>query len=135
MFGYMTIKHLHVACVSLSILLFALRGFGVVTGIGAGLANHRFMQRLTMGIDTCMLVFGVWLLILLRLNPLAVHWLGLKLMLLVVYIVLGVFALKRAKTRQGKVWCWLAALGVVMFMYGMAKAHHPLGWLRWFGYA
>lgn len=133
MFGYLTIKHLHLACVGFSILLFTVRGIGVLGGVA--LANHRFVRVLSMGIDTCLLVFGVWLAVLLQLNPFTVGWLGLKLLLLLAYIVLGTFALKRARTWRAKLWCWLAALATVGIMYGIAKAHHPLGWLRWWGLA
>lgn len=133
MFGYLTIKHLHLACVGFSILLFTLRGLGVLAGVG--FANHRFLRVLSMGIDTLLLVFGVWLAVLLQLNPITVGWLGLKLLLLVAYIVLGTFALKRARSWRAKFLCWLAALATVGLMYGIAKAHHPLGWLRWWGWA
>ena len=131
MFGYVTIKHLHVACVVLSIGLFVLRGAAVLAGVG--IANHALVRRLSMGLDTCLLVFAIWLTVLLQLNPLAVPWLGLKLLLLVAYIVLGTFALKRARSWRGKFLCYLAAIATVFWMYGIAKAHHPLGWVRWWG--
>lgn len=31
--------------------------------------------------------------------------------------------------------CLLAVLATYLLMFGMARAHHPLGWLRWWGWA
>ena len=62
------------------------------------------------------------------------HWLSFKLALLVVYVVLGTFALRRAATPRGRWICFVAALAVYAAMIGIARAHHPLGWLRaWSG--
>jgi uncharacterized membrane protein SirB2 len=70
----------------------------------------------------------------LHLSPLAHAWLGSKLALLPIYIVLGSFALKRARGPRGRWFCFLAALGTYGLMIGIARAHHPLGWARWFGW-
>lgn len=128
MFSYLMIKHAHMACAMLSVLIFAVRGAAVLAGSSVG--NHALARRLSMGVDTCLLVFGVWLMVLLRLNPIAVSWLGVKLLLLVLYIVLGIFALKRAASWRGKLLCYVAALATVIAMFGIARAHHVMGWLR-----
>lgn len=128
MFSYLMIKHAHLACALLSVLIFAIRGAAVLGGSKVG--NHALARRLSMGVDTCLLVFGIWLMVLLRLNPIAVSWLGVKLLLLVLYIVLGVFALKRAASWRGKFLCYVAALATVIAMFGIARAHHVMGWLR-----
>jgi uncharacterized membrane protein SirB2 len=49
--------------------------------------------------------------------------------LVVVYIVLGVFALKRARTPRSRLGFYLAALLVYFAIYSIARAHHPLGCL------
>ena len=64
----------------------------------------------------------------LGLHPLQQTWLGLKLALLVVYIVLGSFALKRGRTRGQRLVFFIAALAVVLGMVGIALARHPAGW-------
>ena len=50
-----------------------------------------------------------------------------KVLLLVVYIVLGSLALKRARSRRTQVACLFAAIGVFLFIASIAHAHHPLG--------
>jgi uncharacterized membrane protein SirB2 len=47
--------------------------------------------------------------------------------LLVGYIVLGVFALKRARTRRGRIGAYLLALSVYGAIYATARSHQPLG--------
>lgn len=124
---YSALQHTHVALVVLSVVLFALRWVGV-------LANARWpLQRrtrmLSMGIDTALLAAGATLWWWLHINPLHQHWLGAKLVLLVVYIVLGSFALKRARRWWGKLLFGLLALAVVAQMFAIAQTRNPLGWL------
>ena len=127
---YLTIKALHVGAVIASVTLFALRGLLVMAG-RPGLGNHAVPRYLSYTIDTFLLTFALMLWTMLKLDPLVHAWLGTKLVLLVAYIGLGSFALKRARTQQSRFLAWAAALAVVFAMYGIAKAHHPLGWLRW----
>ena len=56
--------------------------------------------------------------------------LGVKLMLLVLYIVLGSLALKRAPTPGLQRAGYAGALAVYLFMVSVAMAHHPLGFFR-----
>jgi len=75
-----------------------------------------------------LLATGVALWTLLGYHPLQQTWLGVKLGLLVVYIVLGSFALKRGRTRAQRLLFFIAALAVVLSMAGIALAHDPVGW-------
>ena len=62
--------------------------------------------------------------------PFVHSWLTVKVVLLVVYIVLGSFALKRARKPATRLVTWLAALAIFGFIVSVARAHHPLGVLR-----
>ena len=57
-------------------------------------------------------------------------WLAAKLALLVAYVALGMFALRRGRTAGVRLACYLAALATYGFMYSIARAHHP-GGLFW----
>lgn len=116
---------LHITLVTLSVSLFALRGLGVLAGQRWPLSA--WARRLAPGIDTLLLGAGCTLWWLLQFNPLQDLWLGVKLVLLLVYIVLGSLALKRAPTRTGKALYFLAALAVAGYMISTALSHHPLG--------
>lgn len=123
---YPQIKLAHLALVTASGVLFACRG-------AATLARQRWPMtaplRLTsIVIDTLLLAAGVTLWALLSLQPLRDAWLGTKLVLLVLYVMLGTVALKRRRA-----WAYAAALACYLFMVSVALAHHPLGALRALG--
>jgi uncharacterized membrane protein SirB2 len=81
----------------------------------------------SVAIDTALLSAGVAMWSLLALNPVRDSWLGTKLVLLLVYIVLGSFALKRGRTPRARAISYAAALAVYAFMISVALAHRPLG--------
>ena len=81
------------------------------------------------GIDTVLLIAALMLVMILPAALFANHWLTLKLALLVVYVVAGSLALKRARTPRARTLFFIAALAVYAIMLGIARAHHPLGWL------
>ena len=62
-------------------------------------------------------------------NPLHEAWLASKLVLLVVYVMLGSFALKRARSQGARLACLLAALLCAAVMVMIARTRDPLGWL------
>lgn len=122
---YPALRHLHLACVAASIALFVARGLGV-TALQAW-PMRPFWRRLSVTIDTPLLLAGLGLWALLGYHPLQQAWLGTKLALLVVYIVLGSFALKRGRTRRQRLLFFVAALAVVAFMLASAITRLPLG--------
>ncbi len=122
---YLQIKQAHVACVIASGVLFALRGILVLTGRSVG--NHPALRYLSYAIDTTLLTAALMLVAVLHLRPSTAPWLTVKLLLLPVYVVLGVFALRRARTPQARALCFAAALLVFLFMFSVARYHHPLG--------
>lgn len=125
---YLQIKAVHVAMVIASGLLFALRGAAVLAGARWAMAAP--LRYLSYTIDTTLLTAALMLLTALKLNPFAVPWLAVKLTLLVVYVVLGSLALKRARSRRSRAAFYVAALATFGFMYFVARAHHPLGLLQ-----
>jgi uncharacterized membrane protein SirB2 len=120
---YGEIKLLHIACVLLSGSLFALRGLLTLKGIS--FANHRGLARLSYVIDTTLLAAAIMLTIIIHQYPFIQPWLTVKVLLLVVYIALGVFALRRGKTRLSKAGFFAAALCVYAFIISVAVTHNP----------
>lgn len=115
----------HISLVLASGALFAARGLGVLRGAQWGMAPA--VRRLSYILDTALLSAAMALLYILDLNPFAVGWLGTKIGLLLLYIVLGSFALKRARSPQARRWFFAASLACFGFMLTVARAHHPLG--------
>jgi uncharacterized membrane protein SirB2 len=122
---YPQIKSAHIGLVLLSGGLFALRGLLVL--LGQRWANAAAVRYLSYTIDTALLTAALMLLVVLKLNPFTTPWLLTKLVLLVLYIVLGVMALKRARSTAQRWSYYLAALASFGFMYTVARAHQPWG--------
>ena len=67
-------------------------------------------------IDTVLLTAAFMLATLLRQYPFVHDWLTAKVVLLVVYIALGTFALKRARSQRTRTLCFVAAIVVYLFI-------------------
>jgi uncharacterized membrane protein SirB2 len=86
------------------------------------------MRYLSYGIDSVLLIAALMLASMLPSAAFANGWLSVKLVLLVIYVVLGSFALKRARSLKGRWFSIFAALGIYFFMLSVARTHQPLGW-------
>jgi uncharacterized membrane protein SirB2 len=126
---YPQIKLVHVVAVILSGLLFALRGGAQLAGAGWTMAAP--LRYLSYTIDTVLLTAALMLATVLHQYPFVHGWLTVKVVLLVVYVVLGSLALKRGRTRVVRLWCYLAALAVYLFIASVARAHDPKGFFLW----
>jgi uncharacterized membrane protein SirB2 len=122
---YLALRNVHIACAMLTITLFALRG-------GLMLANSPWQQNVVLrylphAVDTVLLTTALMLTSVIHQYPFGAGWLTTKVVLLVVYIVLGSIALKRGRTKQIRVAAFIAALATVGYLVSVARAHHPLG--------
>lgn len=124
---YSQIKFVHVLCVALSGLLFAWRGTLMLAGMPA--ANHIVLRLASYAIDTTLLTAALMLASILHQYPFVQAWLTTKVLLLVLYIVLGVFALRRGRTRTIRAAFFASALAVYATIIGVAHWHDPRGWL------
>ena len=121
---YHLIKHLHVTFVSLSILLFCLRASWSVRG--SVRLQQRWVKIAPHIIDSLLLLFGIWLMAIMKLkigdNPwLAAKWIGLAF-----YIGLGTYAIKRGRTALIRFVFALAS--VVVFVYILGAAIEKSAW-------
>ncbi|MEO8803230.1 MAG: SirB2 family protein [Rudaea sp.] len=124
---YLQIKIVHIACVIASGLVFLTRGMLINIGY-TNLAQRRGVRWMSYAIDTTLLTAGVLLVVILPRGMFANGWLATKLLVLVVYIVLGMFALKRGRTPTIRRIFYVAALLAYASIIGIAWAHQPLGW-------
>ncbi|MFZ1608289.1 SirB2 family protein [Candidatus Aalborgicola defluviihabitans] len=127
---YPLIRWTHISCVLASGTLFAARGAGVLLGSQWGMTPT--VRRFSYLLDTALLGAALLMLYILDLNPFTVGWLSTKIALLLLYIVLGSFALKRARTARAKLLFFLASLLCFAFMLTVARAHNALGFLSQF---
>ena len=129
---YAEIKWVHVAAVLTSGALFLLRGL-LVQLKRETWANAAPLRYLSYSIDSVLLTAALMLVTILPHAMYANGWLTVKLVLLVVYVVLGSFALKRGRTPRARLISYTLALATFAFMLTVARTHHPLGWLVWLG--
>jgi uncharacterized membrane protein SirB2 len=66
---------------------------------------------------------------LLAISPLAAPWLMVKIIFLLLYILLGMIAIKRGKTRNIRLYAWIAAQLVFFYIVAVAISHNPAPWL------
>ncbi|WP_374373402.1 SirB2 family protein [Dongia sp.] len=123
---YPEIRWLHIVAVIMSGSLFTLRGLVLNAG-GGGWAMAAPLRYLSYGIDTLLLAAAVMLMAITQQYPGGQDWLSVKVALLVVYIALGSFALKRGRTRSTRLVCFTLALLVFGFIIGIARTQDPLG--------
>lgn len=117
----------HMLLAGSSLALFAARGLGALCRQKWIMLRGTRMASVL--IDTMLLGAGASLWALLQHNPLREAWLATKLVLLVVYVVLGSFALKRARGQGARLAFLLAALLCAAAMVAIARTRDPLGWL------
>lgn len=129
---YPQLRTLHIACVLLSGALFFARGTGVLAG--AAWPMRKAVRLTSYAIDTVLLAAALALVAALPMALFANGWLTTKIVLLLAYIALGTFALKRARTQRSRALCFIGAITLFLFMISVARAHHPLGvFAGWMG--
>ncbi len=121
--NYELIKMIHVGSVVLSYLLFTLRGFWVISQPPS--LQKRWVKILPHVIDTALLVSAITLVIYIQQSPLQDSWLTAKVAGLLVYIGLGMVAMRFGKTRQIRIAAWVAAETVFFYIVLVALTKSP----------
>jgi uncharacterized membrane protein SirB2 len=124
---YATLKLIHQAAVALSIAGFAARGAGSL--LGASWAGSRAAKSLPHLVDTVLLASALALAWMLRLSPGNAPWLTAKLIGLLVYIGLGMVALRPAWPKPVRAAAGVAALATVGWIVSVALTKNPAGFL------
>lgn len=123
----LTVKFIHIAAVIITGCLFFIRGIGHFCG--AGFMRWRWL-RVTPHINDSVLLLSAMVLVF-NINPFpsTIDWLTAKLLALIIYILLGMVALKWAKTRGMQIGAWFAALFVYAYIVSVALLRQPQGFL------
>ncbi|MFW5970053.1 MAG: SirB2 family protein [Halofilum sp. (in: g-proteobacteria)] len=112
------LRHLHMLMAGLSILGFLLRGFWAWRV--PGLLARKPVKIVPHVIDTLLLASAIALLVTYGWNPFAQSWLVAKIALLVVYIGLGLVALKPWYGASVRVPAFFAAVAVFAWIVAIA---------------
>ncbi|NLY14142.1 MAG: SirB2 family protein [Gammaproteobacteria bacterium] len=125
---YALIKNIHIGLALLSGSLFALRGLWVLL-VGSGQGLQKTVNRFSYVVDSCLLLAALLLLSALNFTPLSAAWLQAKLVLLLLYVLLGVLAFR---AKYGITVRWLAYCAALLCFAGMyysARLHLPFAGL------
>jgi uncharacterized membrane protein SirB2 len=115
------LTHLHITAAGLSIAGFVLRG--VWAWRAPRLLRWKSVKVLPHVVDTVLLAAAIGLLVRYGWNPFAFTWLTAKIVLLVVYIVLGMIALKPWFGAGVRVPAFFAAVGTFGWIVLIALEH------------
>jgi len=124
---YGLVKIVHQSAVALSFAGFFARGVGALAG--AAWVRGAVARRLPHVVDTVLLVSALLLAWMLRLAPGNAPWLVAKIVGLLLYIALGVVALRPGRPVGLRAAAWLAALLVFGWIVSVALTKNPLGFL------
>jgi uncharacterized membrane protein SirB2 len=93
---------------AITISLFILRMYWVMTD--SGMMKIKWVKIVPHVNDSILLAAAIYLSVTIYQYPFVHHWLTAKVLALLAYIVLGSFALKRAKTNQQKLFFFILAI-------------------------
>lgn len=91
----------------------------------ASFTGRRWVRRVAESIDTVLLLSGITLVWLTGQLPWQHAWLGAKLMLLLLYILLGMVAFHWGRSRMVKMAAWVAAMMTYAAMVLVAVTRNP----------
>ena len=123
---FAVLKVIHVTAAVASYLLFVVRGVWMITG--SPRLGERWVRIVPHVNDTLLLAAAIGMTLLLREYPGSHAWLTAKVAGLLLYIGLGMVALKRGRTRPERIAAWLAAQAVFFYIVAVALTRNPLPW-------
>lgn len=122
--SYALLKMIHVSSVILSYSLFFLRGIWLIRD--STNLRQRWVKILPHIIDTVLLSSAVFLAMTIQQNPLQDSWLTAKIAGLLLYIALGMVAMRFGKTRRAKIIAWVTAQCVFIYIVLVAITKSPV---------
>lgn len=120
----MPLKQAHIGLALLSVSLFFIRGLWMM--VDSPLRQRLLVRVLPHIVDTLLLVSAVALVVQTKQYPWEHSWLAAKITALLVYIGVGLVAMRLGRTKATRVTAWLLALLVFGYMYMVAITHNPL---------
>ena len=121
-----TVKTIHVAFVALSFTGFFIRGIWMLRD--STLLRQRWVRITPQVVDTVLLVSAIVLAVQLRYSPMEQPWLMAKIIALVIYIAVGLVALRFGTSKRVRLSAWLLGLFIFMYIVSVAFSKSALGW-------
>jgi uncharacterized membrane protein SirB2 len=122
---YATLKAIHMSAVAISGAGFVARGVGMLND--AAWVKHRVAKTLPHLVDTVLIVSALWLAWILRLTPSNAPWITAKIVGLLVYVGIGMVALRFGRTKAARGIAWLLAMLTFAYIVSVAITKDPRG--------
>jgi uncharacterized membrane protein SirB2 len=123
---YPLLKLTHVTCVVLSYAGFFLRGIWMIRD--SRMLERRWVRVLPHVVDTVLLASAIALAVMLKQYPLAEPWLTAKVAGVVLYIVLGMVALRAGRPKPLRISVWVGAQMVFIYIVLVGLTRSPMPW-------
>lgn len=120
---YVALKHVHFACVVLSYAGFFVRGVWMIRD--SAMLRRCWVRVVPHVVDTLLLASAVVLSIMLKQYPLVHPWLTAKVAGLLIYIGLGMVALRYGNTRRIRIGAWIMAQLTFGYIVAVAVTRNP----------
>lgn len=124
---YSTLKWIHMSCALLSYVLFFIRGIWRFSG--SRLIEQRWVRIVPHVNDTALLLAAIGLAMTVAAYPGMHAFLAAKVVGLVIYVALGLCALRFARTRGQQIGAWLLAQVAFFYIVAVAMTKSPSPWV------
>ena len=121
---YLFLKSIHISSVVLSFFGFFMRGIWMIQSSRS--LNKPWVKITPHIIDTILLVSAIALVVITSQYPGQLSWLNAKIVGLIVYILLGLIALRFGKTKQIRIYAWCLALATFVYIVLVAITRNTL---------
>lgn len=125
---YLPLKHLHLTCITLSLILFVTRFYWRKQN--PSMLQKKWVKILPHTIDSILLASAIGMAIIASINPLEQTWLAAKILALLAYIFAGTFAIKRASSPQAQNLSFVLALICFAYILMVALSKQVLPWMN-----
>src|SRR5699024_3200894 len=113
--SYIAYKHLHTSFAALSIIFFIIRAYWSV--LERGCLQNTFVRVAPHIIDTLFLLSGLAMAFTIGFNH---PWLIAKIIGLIAYIYVGIYAIRKGPTRMSRLWAAILAILIYIYIVGIA---------------
>lgn len=127
---YYSLRIIHISCAILSISGFILRGVWLIQG--SPWLHSKVAERLPHIVDSLLLFTALVMVYLSQQYPFVLHWLTVKVVFLIIYILLGMLALRWGKSRNTRIVAWIMAVAVFGYIVSVAITRSPLWFMAIF---
>jgi uncharacterized membrane protein SirB2 len=120
---YIYLKNIHIATVFLSGALFFTRGVWML--VDSPWLRRRWVRVVPHVIDTVLLISAIALTLIIRQFPFVHDWLTAKVVALLLYIGMGMIAIRHGKQKSVRAIAWIVALLLFAYIVVVAWRHDP----------